>query len=100
MKTFEEDFKRERADREGMCSKMTALNGQILTLQQTLHDERHEKGALIEKLEMESLLREELEEELEEVKYILTQKCDDKCKSLEDQNTELETEVTNFITID
>ena len=122
MNTFEEDFKRERADREGMCSKITTLEGQILTLQQSL-DERHEKETLLHekesvksKMEMEFLQREELVAEWEEEKLVLTsqvngysRQCDElkktllhfqnKCKSLEGQlkhKAGLETEVINF----
>ena len=116
MKTFEEDFKGERADREKMSSKITALEGQILTLQQSLHDERHEKESVKAKMEMESLQRDEQVADWEEEKLVLTsqvngysRQCDElkktllqihnKCKSLEDQlkhKTGLETEVTNF----
>ena len=123
MKAFKEDFERERADREGMSSKITTLEGQILTLQQSLNDERHEKETLLHekesvkaKMEIESLQREEQVAEWEEEKLVFTsqvngysRQCDElkktllqiqnKCKSLEDQlrhKTGLDTEVTNF----
>ena len=120
MRAFKEDFKRERADREAMNSKITALEGQILNLQQSLHDERHEKETLLHemesvkaKMEVESLQREEQVAYWEEEKLVLisqvngySRQCDElkktslqiqnKCKSLEYQlkhKTGLETEV-------
>ena len=116
MRAFKEDFERERADREGMNSKITVLEGQILTLQESLDDERHEKESVKAKMEVESLQIEEQVAEWEEEKLVLTsqvngysRQCDElkktllqihnKCKSLEDQlkhKTGLEIEVTNF----
>ena len=62
-----------------MSSKITTLEGQILTLQQSLNDERHEKETLLHekesvksKMEMEFLQREEQVAEWEEEKLVLT----------------------------
>ena len=106
-----------------MSSKITALESQILTVQRSLDDVKHEKETLLHekesvkaKMEMESLQREEQVAEWEEEKLVLTsqvngysRQCDElkktllqiqnKCKSLEDQlkhKRGLENEVTNF----
>ena len=82
-----------------MSSKITALEGQILTLQQSLHDERYENETLLHekegKMKMES---DQQVAEWEEEKLVLTSQVNGysrQCDELKKHKTELANKVTN-----